>query len=52
VAAARLRARHGRALRMPDALVIAYADVRRAQRILTADARWTSWSDRVDLIGA
>jgi predicted nucleic acid-binding protein len=52
VAAARLRARHGWALRMPDALVIAYADVRRAQRILTADARWTSWSDRVDVIGA
>lgn len=52
VTAARLRARHGRALRVPDALVIAYADVRRAQRILTADARWTSWSDRVDVIGA
>ena len=28
VAAARLRAKHGSALRMPDALVLAYADVR------------------------
>ena len=52
VAAAKLRAEHGSALRMPDALVIAYADVRKAKRILTADARWTAWSRRVDLIGA
>lgn len=50
VAAAKLRARHGTALRMPDALVIAYADVRKAKRLLTADARWTSWSRRVELI--
>jgi predicted nucleic acid-binding protein len=50
VAAAKLRARHGRALRMPDALVIAYADVRKAKRLLTADARWTSWSRRIELI--
>jgi predicted nucleic acid-binding protein len=50
VAAARLRARHGSALRMPDALVLAYADVRKAQRVLTADARWTAWSRRVDLV--
>src|SRR3954451_453452 len=34
VAAARLRARHGSALRMPDALVLAYADVRKARRVL------------------
>jgi predicted nucleic acid-binding protein len=51
VAAARLRARHGSALRMPDALVIAYADIRKATRLLTADARWTSWSRRVELVG-
>jgi len=51
IAAARLRANHGRALRMPDALVIAYAEVRRASAILTADARWTSWSNRVELVG-
>src|SRR5436190_21861300 len=30
VAAARLRAKHGNALRMPDALVLGYADVRKA----------------------
>lgn len=50
VAAAKLRARHGSALRMPDALVLAYADVRKAKRVLTADARWTAWSRRVELI--
>ncbi|HEX5582845.1 type II toxin-antitoxin system VapC family toxin [Gaiella sp.] len=52
VAAARLRARHGRALRMPDALVLAYADVRKAKNVLTADARWTAWSRRVELVGS
>lgn len=52
IAAAKLRARHGNALRMPDALVIAYADVRKATRMLTADARWTAWSQRVELIGS
>lgn len=51
IAAAKLRARHGSALRMPDALVIAYADVRKAARLLTADARWTSWSRRIELLG-
>ena len=50
VAAARLRARHGSALRMPDALVLAYADVSKARRVLTADARWTAWSRRVELV--
>lgn len=50
VAAARLRARHGSALRMPDALVLAYVDVRKARRVLTADARWTAWSRRVELV--
>jgi predicted nucleic acid-binding protein len=52
VAAARLRARHSSALRMPDALVLAYADVRKAKSVLTADARWTGWSRRVELVGA
>jgi len=51
IAAARLRARHGSALRMPDALVLAYADVRKAKSVLTADARWTAWSRRVKLVG-
>ena len=50
VAAAKLRARHGSALRMPDALVLAYADVRKARSVLTADARWTAWSRRVELV--
>jgi predicted nucleic acid-binding protein len=52
VAAAKLRARHGSALRMPDALVIAYADIRKARRLLTADARWASWSQRIEIIGS
>lgn len=52
VAAAKLRARHGSALRMPDALVIAYADAHRASRLLTADARWSAWSRRIELIGS
>lgn len=52
VAAARLRAQHGSALRMPDALVIAYAETRKATRLLTADARWRSWSPRAELIGS
>jgi predicted nucleic acid-binding protein len=51
IAAARLRARHGSALRMPDALILAYADVRKARRVLTADARWPAWSRRVELLG-
>jgi predicted nucleic acid-binding protein len=50
IAAARLRARHGSALRMPDALVLAYADVRKARRVLTADERWPAWSRRVELL--
>lgn len=52
VAAARLRARHGSSLRLPDALVLAYADVRKAKSVLTADGRWTAWSRRVELLGA
>lgn len=48
--AARLRARHGRVLRMPDALVLAYAEVRKAKHVLTADERWTAWSRRVELL--
>lgn len=50
VAAARLRARHGAALRMPDALVLAYADVVDADHVLTADSHWPAWSDRVTLV--
>ena len=39
-AAAALRAAHGTPLRLPDALVIATALVRDADRILTTDAGW------------
>jgi predicted nucleic acid-binding protein len=51
-AAAELRARHGRALRMPDALVLAHADLLNAKHLLTADARWRAWSPRVELLGS
>jgi hypothetical protein len=36
---------------MPDALVLAYADVLKAKRVLTADAHWTGRSRRVELVG-
>jgi predicted nucleic acid-binding protein len=39
-AAAALRARHGRALRLPDALVLATAEVLGADSVLTTDAGW------------
>ena len=51
VAAARLRARHGSRLRMPDALVLACADTRKARTVLTADDRWPRWSRRVEIVG-
>ena len=38
--AAELRARHARALRLPDALVVATAVVLGAERLLTTDAGW------------
>jgi predicted nucleic acid-binding protein len=41
VAAAMLRARH-RALKLPDALVIATADAHGADRLITADQGWPS----------
>ena len=47
--AAALRARHA-ALRLPDALVMATADVLDASRILTADRAWRRWSRRVQTI--
>jgi hypothetical protein len=36
---------------MPDALVLGPAEVRKATRVLTADARRTAWSRRVVVIG-
>jgi predicted nucleic acid-binding protein len=47
--AARLRAKH-RALRLPDALVLAVAEVDAADAILTADRSWRRIDPRVQLI--
>lgn len=49
-AAAALRAAHGTALRLPDALVIATALVRNADRILTTDAGWPLVSVLVEVL--
>jgi predicted nucleic acid-binding protein len=48
--AAELRARHGRTLRLPDALVVATALDLRAQRVLTTDARWPGLPVAVQVI--
>lgn len=47
--AARLRARH-HSLRLPDALVIAHAEVLGADELLTTDARWLDYSPRVRVV--
>ncbi len=49
VAAAERRARHP-ALRLPDALVLATADVVQAAVVLTGDKRWGSLDVRVQLV--
>lgn len=51
-AAVALRARHGRALRLPDALVVAMALELGAARVLTTDAGWPSVDVRVEVVGA
>lgn len=48
-AAARLRS-ESRSLRLPDALVLATADEREAERVLTGDESWARISGRVTLI--
>lgn len=48
--AARLRARHA-SLRLPDALVLAHAEVVDADELLTTDARWKRFSRRVTVVG-
>jgi predicted nucleic acid-binding protein len=48
--AAALRARHGRALRLPDALVLATATVVGADQILTTDAGWPETGAPVRII--
>jgi len=50
--AAALRARHGRKLKFADALVIATAQVLRADRILTTDRGWPAVEVPVELVVA
>lgn len=49
-AAARIRARHGASVRLPDALVLATAVVLRADRVVTSDAGWPDVGVRVELL--
>ncbi|HSO29673.1 MAG TPA: PIN domain-containing protein [Candidatus Sulfomarinibacteraceae bacterium] len=49
--AAHLRASHGRALRLPDALVLATARVLDAERVVTTDTGLPDIGLRVDVIG-
>jgi predicted nucleic acid-binding protein len=49
-AAAVLRARHGAALRLPDALVVATAAALGADRILTTDGRWPKLAVSVEVV--
>lgn len=48
--AAQLRARHGRRLRLPDALVLAAALHLRADRVVTTDAGWPRAGVTVDVL--
>ncbi len=48
--AAALRARHP-SMRLGDALVLGTAEVLDTERVLTGDARWAAWGDRVVLVG-
>lgn len=50
--AAALRARHGRGLRLPDALALATASMMHASLVLTTDARWPDAGPRVKVVGA
>jgi predicted nucleic acid-binding protein len=50
-AAAGLRATHGRALRLPDALVLATASVTGAELVLTTDDEWPDAGVSVRVIG-
>lgn len=48
--AAQLRARHGKRLRLPDALVLATAIHLKADRLLTTDAGWPRTGVAVDVL--
>ena len=50
--AAELRAAHGTALRLPDALVIATAVSLGAERVVTTDGRWPGLPVQVEVIGS
>jgi len=50
-AAARLRARHGARLRLPDALVVATAQLLQAGQLLTTDADWPPLPIPVTVVG-
>lgn len=50
--AAALRARHGRRLRLPDALIVGTAIDLAADRIITADTGWPDLGVRVDILEA
>lgn len=49
VTAARIRARH-RTLRLPDALVLATAEVAQAETVLAGDRKWPKLDPRVELV--
>lgn len=49
-AAAALRAEHGAALRLPDALVVATAVALGADRVLTTDAEWPQLTVAVEVL--
>jgi predicted nucleic acid-binding protein len=49
--AAALRARHGRSLRLPDALVLATAEALGADCVLTTDAGWADTGVDVRIVG-
>lgn len=49
-AAAMLRARHGRAVRLPDALVLATAQIMSADKVITTDAHLPQTEIVVDVI--
>lgn len=50
-AAAALRGRHGRSLRLPDALVLATAEVLGAESVLTTDSGWPDTGVDVRIVG-
>ena len=49
-AAARLRAEHGRRLRLPDALVVGSAMTLAADRVLTTDREWPGLPVNVEVV--